>query len=82
MEQIDIDINEEWEKDKERCINGLLWDMRKIIGMCIKEICLSNTDDTLIILAKVRPIIKQQDIIEEKVKKTIDNLVERLKEKQ
>lgn len=78
------DKNDTASIERDIALEKILWEFRRLIGTCVKEAVLSGTsisDDTLVVLAKVKPIIKQQDVIEEKIKKTIDNLVERLKEK-
>jgi len=67
--------------EKDIALEKILWEIRRLIGMCVKEAVLSgisSSDDTLMVLAKVKPIIKQQDVIEEKIKNIINKLTERI----
>ena len=67
--------------EKDIALEKILWEVRRLIGMCVKEAVLSgisSSDDTLVVLAKVKPIIKQQDVIEEKIKNIIDVLLKRI----
>ena len=67
--------------EKDIALEKILWEIRRLIGMCVKDAVLSGisiSDDTLMVLAKVKPIIKQQDVIEEKIKNIINKLTERI----
>lgn len=76
-----VDIEKEWKAEEEKFIEDILWDIRKIVGMCVREIALNNTEP-LVVLGKIKPILAQQNVMEEKIKRNINYLVERLKEKQ
>lgn len=75
-----VDIEKEWKTEQEKFIEDILWDIRKIVGMCIREIVLNNTEP-LVVLGKIKPILAQHNATEEKIKRNINYLVERLKEK-
>lgn len=75
------DIDKEWKVEEEKFVDDILWDIRKLVGMCIREISLNNTEP-LVILGKIKPILAQHDVTEEKIRKKIKYLVERIREKQ
>lgn len=75
-----VDIEKEWKEDEKKFIEDILCDIRKTVGMCVREIALNNTEP-LVVLGKIKPILAQHNVTEEKIKRNINYLVERIKEK-